>query len=338
MSRIILHIGTHKTATTTIQRSLSMQKDLLASTGILYPDYTLIGKPPHSSHVKITNALVDDNEYFSKSEAQNFFSEVCKKSKYFDFTIISAECMYRHVLNGKETRNILDCDKFSYWRARRRFIKLIANIFDAHDVTVCIAFRRQTEYAESLYQEIVKVTRYSNDFENFILESWPHFAYYSQAECWRSCFTDLRITRFDDLVQADNLMKAFGDLIGCNLSVLKTVDPGNVSIGVDATILKRRLNAAGADHRRALRDIRRMLSKLQPVAQNKLKRRSFFNSAADAAAFQTQFDRDNASLRQLIANSEHCPATLFAGGQNPNKIYGDELSANFLNMLLKLCQ
>jgi len=38
MARLILHIGTHKTATTTIQNSFHANRKLLAQHGLIYPD------------------------------------------------------------------------------------------------------------------------------------------------------------------------------------------------------------------------------------------------------------------------------------------------------------
>ena len=37
MARVVLHIGTHKTATTTLQDTLATNRALLAEQGIVYP-------------------------------------------------------------------------------------------------------------------------------------------------------------------------------------------------------------------------------------------------------------------------------------------------------------
>jgi hypothetical protein len=46
MSRVVLHIGTHKTATTTIQNLFRRNADLLAAQGLIYP----VIDPRHSGH------------------------------------------------------------------------------------------------------------------------------------------------------------------------------------------------------------------------------------------------------------------------------------------------
>ena len=62
MGRLIVHIGTHKTATTTIQHHLAANRKVLASRGIWYPSYRLLnwrrkgcfhGRWPRSSKAQL---------------------------------------------------------------------------------------------------------------------------------------------------------------------------------------------------------------------------------------------------------------------------------------------
>ena len=68
MGRLIVHIGTHKTATTSLQRHLARNREALAARGIWYPDYGLIGHEPHYAHLGIVNALAGQHEKFSVAE------------------------------------------------------------------------------------------------------------------------------------------------------------------------------------------------------------------------------------------------------------------------------
>jgi len=76
MSRLIVHIGTHKTATTSLQRHLARNLEALAARDIWYPDYGLIGRGSHYAPLGIVNALAGQHETFGIADAWAFFRAV----------------------------------------------------------------------------------------------------------------------------------------------------------------------------------------------------------------------------------------------------------------------
>ena len=57
--KFILHVGTHKTGTTSIQKYCRKNEDVLKEESILYPNFDVIGKPKRYAHHEVAHALAD---------------------------------------------------------------------------------------------------------------------------------------------------------------------------------------------------------------------------------------------------------------------------------------
>jgi hypothetical protein len=215
MGRIILHIGTHKTATTTIQHTLFENRETLLQRGVWYPSYEIIGHSPHYAHLGMVNALSGRHSSFSRADAEHFFRVVKERSQNFETTVISAEPFYRHVESETSPRQL---SHSNYWKCRNLYIERIADLIGAAEIAV--VFRRQADYAESLYQEQVKVTHYIHTFEIFLRRFWFHFDYLKQAKAWSRHFSTLRAFRFDDLVAEADPAGTFLSGLGIDASEL----------------------------------------------------------------------------------------------------------------------
>lgn len=81
MKKIVLHIGFHKTASSSIQKTLSMNEDVLSESGFLYPKlycgkrllvnhsipfYSLYCSDPKSYHMNISMGITNDIEHYHK--------------------------------------------------------------------------------------------------------------------------------------------------------------------------------------------------------------------------------------------------------------------------------
>jgi len=141
MKKLILHIGTHKTATTAIQNTLAAERDALLEQSVLYASTS---RPPDldlPKHASLFASMVESDEAFEKEkniileEFENsgcetlilseerlsfpMFEEFSKLKEFSEHFEISVICYFRrpdmlleslwnqHSKNGIEKRNIL---------------------------------------------------------------------------------------------------------------------------------------------------------------------------------------------------------------------------------------
>jgi hypothetical protein len=333
MSRIILHVGTHKTATTTLQRHLARNREALAARGIWYPDYGLIGHGAHYAHLGIVNALAGQHEKFSVADAQAFFRAVLARVPDQEATILSAEPFYRHV--AYERPGVVPDEPEAYWPLRRAYVENVRALLAPHPAEIVVVFRRQADYAHSLYQEQVKTTRYREDFRAFRRQFWYHFDYLGQARAWAEAFGGLTALRFEDLVAGDGPVRNLGARLGLDLSGPEAVVQQNVSLHPDAVVLKRLLHATKIDKDVLRAQIEAVVGGPLSRRVRKFKNRSLYADAADLAAFQAGFAADNAELARAFFPELPAGAPLFSPDFPGNLRFGDALHPHFLAMLLQ---
>ncbi|WP_210527328.1 hypothetical protein [Rubellimicrobium arenae] len=328
MSKIILHIGTHKTATTSIQRFLRRHDWELRKRGYFYPDYTLIGKPGHYAHFGIVNALSGGHPKLSPDDAMAFFKEVVNASRDYDKTIISAESFYRHGW-PKSART-----PEKYWRARKDYISRIQDLFG--DAEVVVVFRAQAEYAESLYQETVKATKLKEGFDRFLTTHWPHFAFAEQADAWNETFPGLVALSYHKLVESGDAVKEFCRLLSIPIEGFPPAERFNERMPHDLLALKRLVNGTASADKEALLKMIVELGEIMGKGKSSGKeKRSFFASEAARGAFQDSFTQSNEQLRRFMphvfAPDERVLPTTFAAVD----AFGDQPSADFMFDLVR---
>lgn len=120
MKHLVLHVGTHKTGTTALQRFFADNRALLSRLGVHYPD---VGKPHHAG---LAWALRDGN-----------------RRPLLD--VLGSPEASRH------DRVLLSSEDFERQAAALGFVREMAP-----RVTVVIYLRRQDHYVQSIYQECVK--------------------------------------------------------------------------------------------------------------------------------------------------------------------------------------
>ncbi|MGB3408332.1 MAG: hypothetical protein WBA67_12645 [Jannaschia sp.] len=332
MSRLILHIGTHKTATTSIQKFLFKNRAALAERGVLYPDYGMIDRKAHYAQLGMVNALSGRHRVYPVKAAETFFSAVRKRSADFDTTIISAEPFYRHVLNDPEDSPVYTPE--DYWPLRTAYIAKIRDIMGEAEVVV--VFRRQADYAQSLYQEHMKTTRYMGNFQTFLQEFWFHFVFRQQAEAWNAAFPGLRALSFDKLLETGDVVAAFARLLGLPVQGFEPMPRANEGLPVDLVILKRMLHRTSADRDALRQKLEALQARLPAGPADALKARSFFKSLADMKAYQAGFAAENEGLRRFIAQDIGADEPLFRTDFKRDGIYGDKLKPAVLEAMLDL--
>jgi hypothetical protein len=136
LSKVIVHIGTHKTATTTIQEKFWSLAPELADRGIVYPRLNFI--PGHHGLAALWSPL--DEEFLLPNGPEASFAEIVKDYADSDFTVfLSSEEFSRAGPRGgvdyKELRQQLEG-------------------FD--EIQVICVLRQQWQFIQSVYLELSK--------------------------------------------------------------------------------------------------------------------------------------------------------------------------------------
>jgi hypothetical protein len=133
MSRIIIHIGTHKTATSYIQNLFRENRALLRKHKIIYP--VVRGKLGQHALVGVWNKLLIPDDQFNAIEAWQKISKRYAKSNYTVF--VSSEELSR--FNGSYRVNI------------QQLHELTA---DFDEVKLIYTLRNQASFLQSLYYQV----------------------------------------------------------------------------------------------------------------------------------------------------------------------------------------
>lgn len=152
--KVILHIGWHKTGTSSLQTFLLNNKTvLLEHHGILFPDTGLISNAHHKLAWSLQDPLI--SQWAKKVSFRIPAEEI--------FTVLFTECR-----NKNAGTVLISSEEFSQTEKYR--IERLASVLKEHQVTIVAYVRRQDKYLESLYNQLIKTSfmRYKLDFSRFI--------------------------------------------------------------------------------------------------------------------------------------------------------------------------
>lgn len=148
MARLLLHIGAHKTATSYVQRLFHLNRDLLASHGIIYPD---IG--PNRAHHILVTPWIDIPEipesyygrfgFFQRLQGHNRFNA------FFDRFVA------RHA--SQKGTVFLSAEIFSRAEPQRVDMQDLARrLAPFEDVRIVYTLRHQADYIQSIWLQLAK--------------------------------------------------------------------------------------------------------------------------------------------------------------------------------------
>lgn len=181
---LILHIGTNKTGSTTIQNFLRENSHELANEGYYYPMGGAYYYPPESSASLLAHALRE------------------KQPKYIgNIKIDKSSCISdirRDIINSDCKNIIISSEHFSLAREKTQ-IQNIFNIFEDlfKSIKVIIYLRRQDSYIESLWSQRIKLGMITKSFEDFFAEQTKTSSaldYYQLLAPWSEIFGIENIT------------------------------------------------------------------------------------------------------------------------------------------------
>ncbi len=321
---VVLHIGTHKTGTTAIQRFAASKRGKLRSRGLWYPSYDEIGLFVHYGHHHIAHAIANEQgNRLSIDDTQRFVDYVQAKKRRNETVLISAEPFYRHLLPTEG----------GYWAERKAYIDRVRSFFPSPDVKILAIVRRQDTFARSLYQERVKVTKYRLKFRDFLVTERPSFEYYSHLRLFNDAFGNVEVLTYEDLA-ARGLIDAFFSHLGIDVSDIPGRPSANQSLPIDLVEFKRILNSTPLKPER-LKEIGTLL--LDRTDRSKIEQGKVdWLSVEEMAAFYDSFAEENEKLRKDYLPGRPpplFPPFVMPTGTDVPEVYGG-MSANRLAHLV----
>lgn len=219
--KIYIHIGTHKTGSTSIQNVLFNNRQKLIDKGFYYP------------------RVVDNHtgqHHLAWMLAENNFDEA---SSYLKGEVSNAEAL------GCESI-ILSSEEFEFLGSSER-ISFFKNF---GEVSIVVMLRRQDDFLEAEYNQSVKMptVRYSKDIFHFYVEknfsSRMNYAHILQN--WKKVYDEssLQIISYDLARKNGTLLTSFFNFLNLNLDEL-SIDKlysANISLPNNALIYLSRLN------------------------------------------------------------------------------------------------
>ena len=149
MSRLVLHIGTHKTGTSSLQNAFWRRREMLATHGIIYPDFGTA----HSHHGLLGDRHADlARAYPLPKPPAALMADLAAAHAATDATVI------------------LSSEEFSRGTPTRRFDFASFRAVSGFDrVEVVALLRPQLSYIQSVFLEVIK--RSAHPWDKFFVQS-----------------------------------------------------------------------------------------------------------------------------------------------------------------------
>lgn len=300
---LILHIGTHKTATTSLQHFFTLNRDVLRKNGIHYPS--------NKTSAYVANFLASDLAFGKSEKVLTYLIKAKNEAQNLGCrsVLVSAESFYAMTafFLGMYDRQR---DVADYWDNEEKLIfelRKHCTIFN-HIRIVCY-IRPQDEFASSVYNQMVKSTigtsLYYLDFLRKIKES---FDYRHHLSLWSKHFGEnaIFITQFNEV--RGNILKHFCLRFltpDCYQQANQTDFLANTRLNRDVLEVKRAFNATEPD--RAYAFVAAAVFRKLSDDYRDSKGYQVFASQADQYAFFSEFEEGNRALSVIAGFSEPLP-------------------------------
>jgi hypothetical protein len=209
LPRVLLHAGTHKTGTTSIQAVCNEHRRELRKQGLVYPDPRSYMRGGAHAHHAVAHALVGTEERAEKA-ARRFLGGLKRAAPAGGTVLLSSEAFYRHLRGTRQWRSL---PRDEYWSLRLRYLSYVADMLSPTEADVLLFLRRPDTFAESLYREMVTKSLTKAPFYKWLRRSNPLFDYDAQIEAFSSAFASVEVVRYENAA-AEGLVNAFFRHIG----------------------------------------------------------------------------------------------------------------------------
>jgi len=213
-ARCIVHAGTHKTGTTTVQNLMAAHRAQLAAAGIHYPALERQGRD-HNALVHRLAVCADDELRSAREDLVSGSSRLRGDSATL---LLSAEEISTRICNPDPWAGF---DDGSYWDQRRRFLARLRGVLpEGASVQTFVCFRDPESYAHSLYATKLLSGKFDWSFGEFLRRCAPIFDYGRQVDVLTEVLGPVRVQSYEHL-RSDLANRVFGWL-GVPIQVERT--------------------------------------------------------------------------------------------------------------------
>jgi hypothetical protein len=245
--RLILHIGTHKTGTTAIQRFLAANRPALAQHGYYFASAAADGDANVVANAVATGNADAAGDFFRRhvDAARRAGAEavVVSAENFYGMAVVAAALAGRMPEDALEQEPVL---------VRRLQSVLPAEVSGTQVVGY---FRRPDRLAESLYNQRIKYETFDEPFERYLQLVGPMFAYHRNASAWADAFgQDSCAFKVYESERGDIRTSFVRDVLGVadTQSFVEEASRDNERVSRDVLEFKRERNRATPDSERHL--------------------------------------------------------------------------------------
>ncbi len=210
VSRVFVHIGTHKAGSTSIQRFMSAARDALATQGILYPRSGTWRDAPRGHHALAW-------------QLRGVEAERCSGNEWSDLHAELRDWQGHSVVLSSEEFSSSDPEAIARLRLQ----------LENRAITALVYFRNVPEYFRSLYMQQLKRGITSSSFRDFVQMNLAVVNYLGLVERWAQALGTerVRVRAFDRVKRQPGLEADFVSGFGGDYSGLAGFvrAPANVS-------------------------------------------------------------------------------------------------------------
>jgi hypothetical protein len=208
---LYLHIGTHKTGSTSIQHCLKENQSLLQSHGYYYPMEGSYFYPPEASPSLLAHALLGKRPSYIINK--NIDEESCVSD------------ILRDIKQSKCEKVIISSEHFSHARTIEE-VKKIAGVFFGlfKKITVIVYLRRQDTRLESFWSQRVKIGLTTKSFDEYFSRHFD-WNYFEMLNLWTEVFgkKNLVVRPFEKgQFFKNDLVQDFLQILGCTTNIQDT--------------------------------------------------------------------------------------------------------------------
>lgn len=208
--RLILHAGTHKTGTTSIQKALQDNRAWLQDHGLLYPEAEPFeGVRPHH---RFSHALATGSDR-DLEKARRFISAIKPQAKDSDAVIISSEAIYRHVGGNIGYAGLVAPN---YWELREQYLRTLADLLDGFEIEVVLCFRDYAYFLAWLHRLVTREQVWEGDVQTFKEQFAERFDYDRQIDLFSRVFPEVRTYRYEE-AKVEGIIPYFFEKIGFSM-------------------------------------------------------------------------------------------------------------------------
>jgi hypothetical protein len=187
----IVHAGTHKTGTTTVQNLMAAHRTELAAAGLHYPALEAKGRDHNALAHRLATCADDELPALRDALVSGARPGVATR------LLLSAEELSTRIGFADAWSGF---DDGRYWERRRHYLARLRSLLpQGADITVYLCFREHEAYAHALYATKLLSAKVDCSFGEFVVRCAPIFDYQRQTQVLAESLGPVQVQSYEHL-------------------------------------------------------------------------------------------------------------------------------------------